>query len=222
MKTLYLTSAEQGPPLIILHPAEPKFPLTARQPLGIGSAIEMPVSSEITTAGIEEDPCEPYCAGGGGGPASGIYVTSFYSSRGDGWGGSLEIQFRSIGFSGSINFLGPSTWNYSGSYCSKGIGGGTFEPNVEYSNLAVLVSPGISNILTVACGTTYGQTYEVDIVEIDGGFNGDDDFGRRVFTSGAMPYGATIGTFQAYYDKEGFPGGYWDAEYSATVKTEYR
>jgi len=181
-------------------------------------------------AGLEEG--EGGGGGGGGGPAPGVYLTYFYSYRDDGWWGALEMSFRSWGWEGLPIFVGY--WQYPTPFCSKGIAVQDFpHPRTAYTTLT-LVSPGISNVLFVGCNyTSSPRGYELEVKEMDGGANGDnDDFGRRFFFGGANPFGATVGAIQQYWSCDGrpvntacgvYPYATLDpAQLSVDLKLEYR
>ncbi|MEO7996863.1 MAG: hypothetical protein ABI852_05430 [Gemmatimonadaceae bacterium] len=221
--TLYLTDAADGPPLIIIHPAEPKFAIIGNAQTSSGDVIE---DRPLKISNIEEEPCQPNCGGGGGsGPlATGVYVTQFYSPRGDGWGGSLEMQFNSFVWYGYATFNPP--WYYS-SFCGAGTGSATLSSGVTHTGLTILVSPGVTNVAGAGCpGQSGTHGYGLYAVEIDGGLTfGNDDFGRRFFDggTGALPFAATMNSFIDYYDLSGTPAaGPYQGTYSASIKLEYR
>ncbi len=206
--------------LIILHPAEPKGTRPASEPASSGEAIQDPLESGVTvTCGCELIPIDP---GGGGSvaPVPGIVVTQFYSYRGDGWWGSLEMEFRSLGWEGVPQYLGGGFW-YTDAVCSKGTGVATLDPYRNYTGLNIMVSPGITNVAGVACNRQYFPTgYEMYVFESDGGLNGNgDDFGRRFFYGGTIPFGAMINQPMLYYSGGGTPS---DGQLSVDMTLTYR
>ncbi len=159
--------------------------------------------------------------GGGGGSSvpPGLYVTQFYSPRGDGWWGSLEMEFRSRGFEGYPTYQG-GVW-YSTAWCNKYTGVATLEPERNYTNLLIAVGPGITSVAAVRCNNeSYPYGYEMELFESDGGLNGPgDDFGRRFFVGVGLPFGATVGQQQSYYSQGGTPQ---NGEHSANMTLQYR
>lgn len=230
--TLRLADGVPAQPLVLLQPAEPKSTSSASR-AGTGSTIEdfecqEPLSTggtAIATSAAQsgssvlllDDPC-----GGGGGytppppPAPGVYVTHFNIQEGDGWFGSLEIQFHSQAVSGiyppnsAFNPYPVWIFNYA---CSEGNFYPSFSPNEDqgYSGLW-MISPGVTNVSSVSCSTPAQYYYAINIVEIDGGLNGNnDDFGYRFFGLD----GATVGTMLEFRRVE-------DNARTAWVKVEYR
>lgn len=103
------------------------------------------------------------------------------------------------------------------------------EPDQTYTNLLLLVSPGITTLTNLGCPT--GGGYELYLFESDGGLNGSgDDFGRRFYStlgSTGLPWGATIGGFQEFYSCYGNtiqpPPGYGCPPiHSARARLEFR
>lgn len=217
-------------PLVIVHPAEPTFPLSTQYTAGLSALCE-------PDPGAMEDDCNEGGGGGGGGgptpPAPGVYITGFFSPRGDGWFGSLEMQFFSQVRSGSVstalNLANNVVWFFD-QQCSKGSATGVFEPNTEYTNLQILLSPGVTNVGSAPCPSGGAPSeYLVSLVESDGGFNGDDDdFGRRfygVLGGGFIPWNASVSTFQDFYSCSATTFVVYPEcppQYSARVRLEYR
>ncbi len=216
---LNLADGVPSRPLVILHPSEPKRPLTAIEPSG-GETVEQP---PLIVAGLEEG---ENGGGGSGSPPVGVYLTRFYSYRNDGWWGSLEMEFRSYAWEFLPFYLNSSGWVYPGGYCSLGTGMKILEAGTWYNKLLVMVSPGVTNVAAVGC--TYSSTprgYELFVFESDGGLNGaGDDFGRRFFYAGTIPYDATIAATYPYWSCDGipWPNSACQSLLSVELKLEYR
>lgn len=112
------------------------------------------------------------------------------------------MQFQSFALSGYYGFvLGPGAWYLvADQYCPLG----TYYQNdvVEdrgYNGL-FLLSPGITNVGSIAPCNGSPAYYGIHIIEIDGGGTGeDDDFGWRFYQTGSYPFGATAGTVYSFY-----------------------
>lgn len=245
--TLRLADGVPARPLVILSPEEPKGVRPSSELRGTGDVIQYPnesgVLSGVRLSGVSglapllsmETGCDQNTAltscesesGGGGGAyiQPGVYITQFDAHRGDGWFGSLEMQWRSYFFTGRPEWLGGDTWFYQDRF-PQGTAYRTIEGH-GYDNQLMLLSPGITNVSSVGGG------YELHIVEIDGGLNlNDDDFGRRFFVptfpAGALPWDAAVGRAEDYYSNAGTPDFNWrlpdyeDAQRSMTVTLQYR
>ncbi len=225
-------------PLVIMHPAEPKFTRASNQPVGIGAIIEPDceptLRSELSSS--EED-----CGGGGGGggggptpPAPGVYITGFFSPRGDGWfGSSLEMEFYSGVRSGSLNTTLDNSNNvlwFFGQACNTGSTTRVFQKNTQYNNLLIMLSPGISNVGSVSCPSGgFPSEYMLRLVESDGGLNGpSDDFGRRfygVLGGTSIPWNASVSGFHDFYSCSATTYTVYQQcppQFSARVRLEYR
>lgn len=214
-RTLALADGTPQQPLVILHPAEPKAMISPNQPRGANGEIQAP--GEVTIASVEPCPggvCDDGGGGGGGSTLSpGVYLTQFQSPRGDGWGGSLEMEFRSYAVNYPIYYDYFAGYWLVGSSCPKGTGLSTWQSGENYTNQRLLVSPN-TYIGAVSCATT-GAVYELYMWEMDGGLNGNnDDFGMRFFAAGTTPFGARPGYSETYYASPGQPYG---GEYSGTA-----
>lgn len=217
-RTLSLADGAPAATLLILHPSEPKALRDLRNRPRIGETIQDPGEGGV---GVMWEPCnDPYCDSSGSPTTAGVYLTQFYSYRDDGWYGSLEMEFRSFGWQASVQYLGNENWYY-GAICGKGTGTATVEPQQTYTNQLVLVSAGVTSVNVVTCGQSLSPNgYGLFVVESDGGLNfEDDDFGRRHFYPGSIPFGATIGTTQSYYSGGGTAS---DGQLSVTARLEYR
>jgi hypothetical protein len=202
--TPHLLRLADGTPrraLVILHPEEPKG-MRAANEITAGEVIQGPKESSVlgnvrqpgrlTASMIEAtESCGDFVffcdgePGSGGGLTPGIYMTQFDSHRGDGWFGSLEVQWHSFGFDGGPTFYGDF-WVIS--TCPKGSIHLTIDESNNTGRL-ILLSPGIvdQNVFPQVSCSGFGG-YMVEIVEIDGGLNGNnDDFGRRFFRSFIPP-----------------------------------
>lgn len=232
-KTLRLADGTPAQPLVLLQPAEPKAIVNPASTGGGGNTIEPTCIEPVSTGGtttlqsgstilVIEPPCDGGGGGGGGGgtppppPSPGVYITHFNIQEGDGWFGSLEVQFHSQAVSGIYPphsaFNPYDVWIFDQA-CSKGTFAPSFSPNEDqgYDGLWML-SPGITNVNSVSCSAPGQYYYAVNIVEIDGGLNGDnDDFGYRFFGLD----GATVGTVLEFRRVE-------DNARTAWVKFEYR
>ena len=214
---LRLVDGSPEQPLIIIHPSEPKRTLTREF---TGETVEQPAP---IIASLEEG---ENGGGGSGSPPTGVYVTRFYSYRGDGWWGSLEMEFRSLAWEGIPFYSLTYGWTYPGGYCSLGTGTANLEAETWYNNMLLMVSPWVTNVGAVGC--SYSSTprgYELFVFESDGGLNaGGDDFGRRYFYAGTTPFGATIGATYPYWSKDGipYPNSAAGAELSVQLQLEYR
>lgn len=235
-RTLRLVDGTPAMPLLIFHPAEPKGLIAANEPASDGQTVqdsrESGFASGAASARLQRgfvptgpnfemmpDDTSNY-SGGGGSITPGVYVTQFKSFRDDGWGGSVEMEFYANGWEGAVIYLGSGAW-YMDSSCNKSVGTDTYSPNTLYTNLSLLVAAGISNVQATACGYQYSpRGFELRVIESDGGLNGtNDDFGRRFFYGGSIPFGAQMNVMGDYYSNGGTPS---DGEYSVRVKLEYK
>ncbi len=202
---VYADQLQEGPTLIILHPAEPKPTITSTRALTRDEMIEPVRTGAIRTGATtgNDDPvepnieCEPYCyygEGGGGGGGSlppGVYITYFATFRDDGFfGGDLEMEFQTFGWNGNppgTPSLSGTVWIF-GATCSRGVAVGDFRVNGPYSNMALLISPNVTATTVAGCpGSSSLKGYGVQAIEKDGGLNQDDDFGKRYYTFGSNP-----------------------------------
>ena len=210
--TLYGPNVSEGSPVIILHPAEPKPIIKSKRPLTRDEVIEPawtrgPRQSTLVVAmdGLDpEEPiadCDPYCdfgegGGGGGGsgsPPAGVYITYFDALRDDGpLGGDLEMQFETFGWNANPpttpSLLQVSaTWAFT-STCFKGSAVGDFDHDRIYSGMYLRISPDVTTTTLAGCtGSSTLKGYGVQAWEMDGGLNGNDDFGKRYYTVGTNP-----------------------------------
>ena len=217
VQTLRLSDGSPARTLLILHPAEPTNVRPPNGQVDDGETIQSPDDDGVIIMAYPPPPDD----GGGGGSSvpPGLYVTQFYSPRGDGWWGSLEMEFRSRGFEGYPTYQG-GVW-YSTAWCNKYTGVATLEPERNYTNLLIAVGPGITSVAAVRCNNeSYPYGYEMELFESDGGLNGPgDDFGRRFFVGVGLPFGATVGQQQSYYSQGGTPQ---NGEHSANMTWQYR
>lgn len=235
-RTLRLADGTPTLPLLLFHPAEPKGLIAATEPPSDGQTVqdarESGFASGASAALLQRGfvPTGPSFVmlpddttnygGGGSGIAPGVYLTQFKSLRDDGWGGSVEMEFYANGWEGAVLYLGSGAWFYDSS-CNKSVGTDTYSPNQLYTNLSLLIAGGISNVQATACGYQYSpRGFELRVVESDGGLNGNnDDFGRRFFYGGSIPFGAQMNVLGDYYSLGGTPS---DGELSVKVKLEYK
>lgn len=239
--TLQLSDGSPHDVLLILHPAEPRGVREASSPASQRETVEdphdpgialLPCSPEPYAAGTMSD-CDGSTPGTGGGGTTitpGVYVTRFYSFRGDGWWGSVEMEFRSFGYSGIPQYQGFWFIPYS---CAKGTTARSFDKKRQYDNLLLPLSPNVTNVFSVPCQTASGYPftggYYVRAVEMDGGLNlNDDDFGIRFFVGGTIPFGARISADELYFSAGGYPydPSRWDntgaGELSVAMTLQYR
>jgi hypothetical protein len=220
MTVLTLSNGNPSDALVILHPAEPRGTRAVRDgdppretvedPHGPGIAL-LPCNPEpyaVSATAVCEAPDPGTGSGGGTTITPGIYVTRFYSFRGDGWWGSVEMEFRSYGYSGVPEYQN-GFWFIPYS-CLKGKAARSFDKTRQYDNLQLLLTPGVTSVSGVPCVTASGYTfwggYYVRAVEMDGGLNlADDDFGIRFFHGGTIPFGAQVGADELYFSKGGYP-----------------
>ncbi|MCU0616458.1 MAG: hypothetical protein MUD17_05120 [Gemmatimonadaceae bacterium] len=202
-------SAEAGTNLIVLHPAEPKFPVVVseressgdHQQLSIaaGTSFAIPLGSTY----VEGPEVRSSST------SSGVYLRYFDTWRDDGWfGGDLEMEFRSSGYEGGIPFnSGSGFFIFPSVTCVRGTGVGNFpsQPPVQ-ANL--LISPGLTSTSLLGCGgSSQTKGYAIWAYEMDFGPGAEDDFGMRFTSPGSMPYGLVVGTSSiAYNFFYSFPG----------------
>ncbi|MCY7379019.1 MAG: hypothetical protein LH467_06730, partial [Gemmatimonadaceae bacterium] len=126
----------------------------------------------------------------------------------------------SAGWEGNVQYLGNGFW-YSDDFCPKYTGTANLEPGQNYTNLLLAVGPGITNVAAVRCSLQYNPYgYEMIAFESDGGLNGSgDDFGRRFFYGGSIPFGAAVGYQLPYYSGGGTPS---DGQLSVEMTLQYR
>ena len=177
------------------------------------------------------DQVSALCGGGGGGggvsappPTPGVYINHFNIQEGDGWFGDSEMQFRSYAVSGYRGFLdgadGRQNWLLSDPTCALG----TYYQNGVQEDLgyygAFLISPGVTYLPGLSCNGKL-SSYAINIVEIDGGLNLDDDnYGYRFYSRLATdpyPFGATMGVVFSFYEKTSG----WDVGYPTGTRTAY-
>ncbi len=85
---------------------------------------------------------------------------------------------------------------------------------------AFLMSAGVTYLPGLTCN---GQlaSYAINIVEIDGGLNlDDDDYGYRFYSrlpTDPYPFGATMGAVFSFYEKTSG----WDVGYPTGTRTAY-
>ncbi|HEU4559305.1 MAG TPA: hypothetical protein VFS20_15720 [Longimicrobium sp.] len=200
VKTLRLEDGVPAQPLLILHPAEPKQPAGAQtiEAGQVRTAAGAPRMNTVTQPGV--------------------YITHFNIQEGDGWFGSIEIQFHSVAVNGvypPYSPLNPSSYWIFNESCDKGSHYPTFNPTEDRGyDGQWLLSPGVTNVNYVSC-SFYSSTpfyYSIQILEIDGGLNGsNDDFGRRFYYVG----GATVGPTLEFRRPS-------DGKRSAWLRVEYR
>lgn len=229
--------AELGAPLIILHAAEPRpsvapaiadgdpqvvdafAGMSTRRDKGDVTILNSPIICEPTSISPTTSTEDCGGGGGGGGQAPGVYLTSFYSHRDDGWAGDLEMEIRSFAWEGISVYQGNSQWTFTQS-CSKGTGIRNFNDRTWYTDQTLLVSNGTTNVYSVGCSfSSTPRGYFVHAVEMDGSLSNTDDFGRRFFYAGTIPFGAVVGSTLPYYSGGGTPT---DGELSVEIKLEYR
>jgi hypothetical protein len=168
VKTLRLADGVPAQPLVLLQPGEPKAVVNPAS-TGGGSTIEPQCVEPVSTGGtsvlrsgstllVIEEPCG---GGGGGGtytpppPSPGVYITHFNIQEGDGWFGSLEIQFHSQAVSGiyppysAFNPYGVWIFDYA---CSKGDFAPSFSPNEDQGYDGPPASARTRTRATTGCG----------------------------------------------------------------------
>jgi hypothetical protein len=222
-------------PLLIMHPEEPKLRRDNPQTDVRGTVVQEPTDGTSASAhmapGVARNGVTAWLSGNrpASAPAtasqssliSGVYINHFNVQEGDGWFGNSEMQFHSVAVDGPI-------YDWVGDYDQMPVVDATcdlgsyYQNNVEedrgYDGLFSL-SPGVTNVLSVACNGTLGW-YAVAIVEDDGlGTGGNDDFGWRFWYSGTYPFGATVGT--ATGNVQSFYTNTWDPTRSAYFRIQY-
>lgn len=259
-RTLHLSDADAGAPVIVLHPAEIALARPASMRSAGGETVQdagengtvrwttpaaaaAPASTSTLEPGAPNflyDTCDPdgltLCDYGpvgttstGGSVPPGVYLVAWDAARGDGWWGSLELQFRSYAYNTASYSWLYAIWIFD-SLCPLGTAGVTSD-GTHHDGL-ILVSPGVSRVGSsyLSCNGKLYRNYELQVVEIDGGTNAsDDDFGRRLFDSGIMPHGGVIApagspwtaSWQDYYSGSGMPATS-TAYYSISLALQYR
>lgn len=210
--------AAAGAPLVVLHPAEPKYPMVGNQRYSTGDRIQLPLEQAYPkTSSVEASAVAGSVFHLARLLTTGVYVDYFDTWRDDGWlGGDLEMEFRSYGYEN-----GPSTGYFLPSpNCSKGIGTGNFPDQPPQSGTNTLVSPDASTIY--GCGQgQWPVGYAIWAWEMDGGLNNDDDFGMRFTDSGGLPKGLSIGTsisYHLFYSSPGNTSGTKSLELGLIIK----
>lgn len=169
--------------------------------------------------------------GGGGGvyvppppPTPGVYVKTYYSGRSDGWWGSLEIQFWAYGFEGETYGVNGNDYWWHNNECFRTSTGATFERNVHYENLNLLLSPNVTNVNSVNCNNFQSPWgYYVQVVEVDEGLNQSwDNFGSKHFSGFYIPNNGLIGRRELYYKYTRYQQPIDDALFMSEVTLIYR
>jgi hypothetical protein len=229
---LHLRDSLPAAPLLILHPEERKLERVAPQASTSGAVIQdahdgtetgsvalangvpvgapLPPDGSVQPALVACDPNAIYCEEppvviSPSPTTPGIYLAAFKSHEGDGWFGSLELEFHPITVSGFAQY--PSSPNapygkfvvWSGNTCTYTPYTRNAEKGQWYSDLRLLVAN--QRLTTPAPCTSDGATYyfTMTLIEDDGGANFDDDmFGRRYFYPGSSPYGAVANVNEWY------------------------
>lgn len=201
--------AASGINLVILHPAEPKFPVMVVERLSSGSHIQLPIQQQ-STVGVASQSASEVIRSRSSVLTAGVYLRYFDTWRNDGWfGGDLEMEFRSTGYEGGIPFnSGSGFFIYPSTTCNRGIGIGNYptQPPVQTS---LLISAGLTSATLQGCGGMGSpKGYSIWAYEMDGGAGLEDDFGVRFTSPGSLPYGLTVGTTSnwSYHRFYSFPG----------------
>lgn len=140
-------------PLIVLHPAEPKRP--RRDAAARGELVQEP--SGLSEPGLERSSAAS--------TTPGYYLYHYNIQAGDGWGGALEIQFRTYYRTSAINWV-PYQFRSVGVIATEDQG---------YDYLLFL------NDLP-APSTPSTAFFTLEIWEMDGGLNGSaDDYGTGFY-----------------------------------------
>jgi hypothetical protein len=198
--------AASGPALIILHPAEPKFPVMVSEKYSSGEAIQLPLEEAQKSSGNLMSASSARASL----LTSGVYLKYFDTWRDDGWfGGDLEMEFRSTGYEGGTPYnSGSGFFIYPSTTCNRGTGVGNYpsQPPVQ-TNL--LISAGLTSSTLNGCGGSgFPKGYSIWAYEMDSGAGLEDDFGMRFTSTGSLPYGLTVGTSSSWsYNRfYSFPG----------------
>lgn len=199
--------AAAGAPLVVLHPAEPKYPVMGHQRYSAGDRIQLPLEQAYPDAKPVHATNAESDLGTARLLATGVYVDWFDTWRDDGlFGGDLEMEFRSRGYENGTPYNAGSFFIYPTPTCTKGTGTGNFPANPPVTS-SVLVSPGLTSATLNGCGTAgYPQGYSIHAWEMDFGPGAEDDFGMRFTSSGSLPYGLSISTTISYQLFYSFPG----------------
>lgn len=182
--TVLGAAAAKGAPLIVIHPAEPKYAPQGGERYSAGDLIELTDAyPAIDTADVRRDSEASYFH------TASFMTTSFRISYFDAFaddgpfGGDLEMEFRAQGFVGTVPI----------SMCSIAVGTANLAPNPPLW-VDVYVVPNISSMPS-GCPGVFGldRGYMLINKEMDsGGINSEDDFGWRKTGYGSLPHGLNI------------------------------
>lgn len=207
-QVLELRQADGVPavPLIILHPAEPKFHSMPGN--SAPDLIENPPT--VATTSLAQHNlvyCGDECGGGGGGTCCstssppGTYITHFNIQASDGWFGDSEMRFQSWALAGHIAFLNLGYQHnvlVSDYQCDKGLySQDGVKQYVGYYG-PYMISPTVYKGSFLTCNG-YPAVYAVHIMEIDGDIGNNDDYGWRIWAPVQYPWGATYDVVYTYY-----------------------
>ena len=223
VRTVLGADAAKGPPLVVLHPAEPKYASVTSERYGSGDLIELPDSYDVVAPMVRQAVRSSGNTGlVTGGTANsmigGVYLKYFDTYRTDGpFGGDLEMEFRTYGVEGGTPYYNYSGgfWYLNGTSCHKGTLAANFPANPpQYTNQ--LVASGVTAANRDGCGGFgspkhfFVQLFEMDQPGLE------DDFGTRVtgclLYNCSQPYGLLLtttsaGTSQYYYSGDGTTSG---------------
>jgi len=185
--------AKSGPPLVVMHLAEPKYEMHGGQRFSTGEVIQLADAYPSVQPPDETSPRQA-SIGTSSLMSTAIRVKYFDAFRNDGpFGGDLEMEFRASGYEGNFT---PSWDSWSGiwifpSSCLLGVGTANLPDQPPVSvNVFVLTA----TIMPAGCTGTHHpvEGFEMWAVEMDGSIGSEDDFGRRVSTPGPQPYGYNV------------------------------
>ena len=125
-------------------------------------------------------------------------------------------------------------WFFTGTTCGRATGTANFHENPPYTNMLLLISPGVTSSNFAGCGgANSSKEYGLYAVEMDFDSSAEDDFGKRFSRQGAspgqdlMPFNMYIGTAGGYdYWSDGgtlyAPYNTGNPERSVHLKLTYR
>ena len=189
-------------PLLLLHPAESKRNRDRPQPSGPGDVIQDP--SDGTTSTVYGGGQQAAVSAAGRTAASmltGLYINHFNIQIGDGWFGHSEMRFYAVAVVLPI-------YDWVGAYDQFPIFEATCLLGTHFVD-GVEEDDGYDQLRFFAPVTTLGPyscnnqqaILGIQIVEDDGGLNGnDDEFGWRFFTGPLYPGAAAMNTVMSFYE----------------------